>query len=348
MSTPKIVLIDYDIKYAFLLQAKLGEYFLNDIDLELITEPSYYKRYFAEPRTIDLLIIDEDLFNSELKKHNVRKVMLLTEKENPEAAKAGNVFPIYKFSDIRDFFNVINSRSIGIISASQTQMGTKVVLVSSASGGVGKTTLALGLSVALEKDYKKVLYVDAESFQTFYHLMSNPEFLDGNDMLDINGDAELCKYLEKHITNKELSYLPAFRLPILSVGVNFDIYVSFIKYIKKSEEYDYIIVDSDSSLDQKKVDLMGCADKVIFVLDQSDKSCFAMSQLLKHISAAGGDNYLFVCNRFDQKTDIDWNLEEQNLGFSISEFVENYTEGRIDLHDLSTLSGIQRLAFLLQ
>ena len=42
-----------------------------------------------------------------------------------------------------------------------------------AAGGVGKTTVALGLAGCLTGNYKKVLYIDAERMQVFQHHLNN-------------------------------------------------------------------------------------------------------------------------------------------------------------------------------
>ena len=129
--------------------------------------------YFSKPKTIDLLIIDEKFYGSSIELHSIRKTLLLTEDEDAANKSVGNVLRLYKYTNIREIFSVINSREIGLSTNISSGNGTQVLLVTSAAGGVGKSTVALGLSMALEKDYKKVLYVDAEYFQTFFSLKSN-------------------------------------------------------------------------------------------------------------------------------------------------------------------------------
>lgn len=346
MSIPKIVLIDDDIKYVFLLQARLGEHFLSGINLEVITERNFYKEYFYEPKNIDLLIIDEKFYNQDMQKHNIKKILLLIENENIEHGNIGNVIRIYKYSNMRDIFNIINSRNIGLFHVNQSQNITQIILVTSAAGGIGKTTIALGLSMALERDYKKVLYVDAESFQTFYYLMEAPEFLDGNELVELTNNDEICEYLTNHICDKEISYLPAFKNPILSVGLSFGLYKSFIESAKKSGEYDYIVIDSDSAFNEEKVELIGCADKVLFITDQSKKGCYSTNQIIKHISEVNDGKYLFICNRFVRTAKNQ--KHETEADYSISEFVEFYSDGEVELKTLHLLSGLHRISFLLQ
>ena len=164
MAIPKFVLIDDDIRYVFLLQAKIAERFLDAINLEVITEESFFQEYFSVPREIDLLIIDEKYFGQVLNRHDIKKVIVLNHDDTVNYHDTGNIINIYKYSNIRDIFNVISSRDVGIKDVKQIRGETQVVLVTSAAGGSGKTCIALGLSGALENDYKKTLYVDAESF----------------------------------------------------------------------------------------------------------------------------------------------------------------------------------------
>ena len=345
MPTPKIVLVDDNIRYVFLLQSRLGEHFQNAVNLEIITERYYYIKYFSEPRIIDLLIIDEKFYTREIQKHNIRKVLLLTDSENVEQDAAGNVIRIYKYSNMRDIFNAIKSRNVGLFNAEQSRKGTQIILVTSAAGGVGKTTVALGLGLALERDYKKVLYVDAESFQTFNGLIKSSEFLEGNDLIELSND-EVSDYLNNHVCVNEISYLPAFRNPLLSVGLPLEVYRLFIESAKKSEEYDYIIVDSDSAFDEEKVKLMGIADKILFVTEQTEKSCYATNQMIRQISEVNDGKYLFICNRFVQSDKTQ--KHEMRAEYSISEFVELYPYGEVEMKTLPLLTGLQRISFLLQ
>jgi MinD-like ATPase involved in chromosome partitioning or flagellar assembly len=158
----------------------------------------------------------------------------------------------------------------------------------------------------------------------------------------------MCAFLKQHIISGELSYLPAFKTPIVSVGLSFELYRWFIETIKKQGDYDYIVVDSDSAFNQEKVDLISCADKVIFVTDQSDKGINSTNQILKHLSEVNDGKYMFVCNKFHSVPGGITKYEMSSENYKISEYIEACSDGKIGFGTLSSLSGIRRLSFLLQ
>ena len=81
---------------------------------------------------------------------------------------------IFKYTSIKEIFNEITGKSADVLNLKREyKQETEVVLFYSASGGTGKTTLAIGVAASLTKNYKRVLYVNAARLQSFYHFLEN-------------------------------------------------------------------------------------------------------------------------------------------------------------------------------
>ena len=79
MSKPKIIIADTDISYIIPLQQKFIEEYFEKIDLEIISEPSYYEHFFASPQKADVLIVSEGLYTPAIQRHNIGSIFLMTE-----------------------------------------------------------------------------------------------------------------------------------------------------------------------------------------------------------------------------------------------------------------------------
>lgn len=347
MPGPKIVIVDDDISYVIPLQAGLAEEYTNQIEIEIITEIKYLNEFFSAPQKIDLLIVAEKFYSEDLKKHLIKKILLLTENEEGNKETSANTISLFKYSSVREIFNVINSRSTGIRRMEEQDNNTQIIVISSACGGVGKTTISLGLCGALEKDYKKVLYVGAEHLQTFQYWMTEKISIRRNDLFNKKEQGNVYQYLKNEIQTDTITYLPPFKASLLSLGLPFEIYKNFIRDAKEASDYDFIIVDTDSSFDADKADLITLADKVIFVTDLSPKSIFAMEELVKNISEINDKKYLFIGNRYDQKWDTLWNGNPSGK-FIVSDYVEDNPDMVGSLKTISEINGIKRIAYLLQ
>ncbi len=163
MAKKRIVIADTNREYILAIQACFVEEFYSkskseDVDIELITDQDYYNRLFAIPQKIDVLVISEELYSQNLQKHDITYIFQMMEccEESNKAIK--NVHCIQKYSSFKEIMSQIIAVSGEIDDKKRDE--SKIITVYSASGGTGKTSLAIGLAVALVKNYKKVLYIN--------------------------------------------------------------------------------------------------------------------------------------------------------------------------------------------
>jgi cellulose biosynthesis protein BcsQ len=350
MAKPRIIVADTDEVYLLSIQLKLIEDFFEKIDLEVITEPQYFEQFFSKPQKAEILIVSEDLYNVNLQKHNITYVFLMTEQYEEEDTADLKVNRIFKYTSIKEIFNEILNKSADVLHIKEAKKNDpQIVLVYSASGGSGKTVISLGLCNSLSKNYKKVLYVDAESIHTFQYLLTNDSPISSNDIytkLARNGE-DIYHEIKHVIRTENFSYIPPFKAPLMSLGISMEIYLKMINGAKKSLDFDYIVVDVDSVFDEFKGKLIGIADKVLMITTQSRGDVYKTNTLLAFINGIKDEKYMFLCNNFDKYAENMLISPEMQVNFNINHYVEHIgTEKIRKLEYYAELPDIQKTALL--
>ena len=352
MAKPRIIIADADFDYIIPLQLKFVEEFFEKIDLEIITDRAFFEQKFSVSQRADILVISEDLYDRTMQRHNVSHIFLLTEQYEEESTADLNVNRIFKYTSIKEIFNEIISKSSSVLKLDQQRkQETQVVLVYSASGGTGKTTVAMGISTSLTKNYKKVLYINAARLQTFQNMLENETPVTAADVYAKLRSENLEKVYEdiKHVLRKELFYyLPPFKAALMSLGLRYSVFGEIVKSAKRSGDFDFIVVDADVTFDEAKADLINMADRVVIVTNQSTAAVSATNILASNINGMNTDKYIFVCNDFDKMQSNALISPRSSLKFTISDYVDHFNlYEQMNLEELAGESSIQRVAFLI-
>ncbi len=351
MTKPRIVIADTDVTFIIPLQLKFVEDFFEKMDLEIVTDNKYFETLFSSPQRIDILIVSEDLYSETLQRHNISHIFVMNEQHEEERTADLTVNRIFKYTSIKEIFNEITGKSANVLKLEKAgKQETQIVLFYSASGGTGKTTVAMGVSAALTKNYKRVLYVNAAHLQVFQHMLENHSVITAGDVYAKLASATDSVYSEiKHVIRKEqFSYLPPFKAALMSLGLSYSVFEKIIASAKKSSEYDFIVVDADVTFDEDKAVLLNIADKVIVVTNQNLASVLATNVLVSNINGASTDKYLFLCNDFDKDEDNALISPGISLKFTVSDYIEHFRhyEG-MKPSDFGKEGSVQRMALLI-
>lgn len=351
MAKPRIIIADTDAGYIVPLQLKFAEDFFEKVDLEIITDTDYFENLFSTPQKIDILIVSENLYSTVIQRHIISHIFVMNELYEEEKTADLNINHIFKYTSIKEIFNEIIGKSVDVLKLNTVEkQETQVVLFYSASGGVGKTTLAMGVSASLTKSYKRVLYINAARLQVFQHMLENNTAITATDVYAKLVSANENIYSEiKHVIRKELfSYLPPFKAALMSLGLNYSVFEKIILSAKKSGDYDLIVVDADVSFDEDKAVLLNLADHVIVVVEQTLASVLATNILVSNINGANAEKYIYICNNFDKEKDNALISPKVSLKFSISDYIDHFVHYEsMKPEDLAKENCVQKTAYLI-
>lgn len=347
MFRPRVIIADIDENYIKPLQFKFIKEFFDKIDLEIITEREYFEELFRKPQAADVLIVSDTLYNSLLHKHNLNNIFIMMEQYEEGETEELNVNKMFKYTSVNEIFNEIVGKSG--LKVNKDKNETQIILVTSASGGSGKTTTAMGICTCLSKNYKQVLYVNASRLQSFQYMLNNQTSISSQDVYVKLANPKEEIYSEiKHIVCKEIfSYIPEFKAALMSLGLEFSIYEKIVLSAKKSGDYDYIVIDAESTFDEHKTRLLDIADKVVIITEQSMNAVYVTNALISNINSMNSNKYIFICNKFIKEGYNALVLPDVSLKFTVNEYIEFLeTNEPIKIEELSQNVGIRKISSL--
>lgn len=351
MARPRIVIADTEVDYVIPLQMKFVEEFFEKIDLEIITDRTYFNEKFSTPQKADMLIISEGMYDPMVQRHNITNIFLMAEQPGEGGTDTPGLTKIYKYTSVKDIFNQMISKCGDVLKACGAEKKeTQVIVVYSANGGAGKTTIAMGMCAGMAQNFKNVLYVNASHLQMFHGMLENPSAITSNSIYGVLARGAETVYEEiNHMIRKEsFSYLPPFKAALLSLGLPYGVYKNIVKGAKKSNEYDYIVVDVGSTFDEGCAELLAMADKVLVVTNQTETAISATNLLLSNINGSNKEKYNYVCNNFNKDEFNALISPEVSLKFTVDEYVEHFARyEQMRPKDFAADAGMQRVTFLM-
>ena len=352
MSRPRVIIADEDRGYIIPLQLKFVKEYFNQIDLEIITDRQYFLELFSTPQKAEILILSDELYDSSLQKHNIGYIFVMTEQSEESEAGDLNINKLYKYTSVKEIFNEIVGKSKGAFHiGSDEKQETRIILVTSANGGTGKTTIAMGVSAFLTKYYKKrVLYLNASRLQNFQYMLDNDAPVTSPEIyMKLQSPTGQIYEEIKHVLRKEsFSYLPTFKAALMSVGLEYSVYGKIALSAKKSGDFDFIMIDAESALDEDKARLLDIADRVVIVTEQSVNAVEAVNALISNINGMKSDKYIFICNKFEKESYNALISPTVKLKFTVNEYVDKFVVNGIPkCEKLSEKDGIKKTALLI-
>ena len=134
----------------------------------------------------------------------------------------------------------------------------------------------------------------------------------------------------------------------MSIGLSKDFFNHFVDAAKKSNEFDYIIVDLESVYDESMIRFFDSSEKVVIITEQKRSSIEATNELVTNIRMNGNDKYVFVCNKFNKEKNNALIDSTQKMLFSISEYVDYIDDDLLkDIENSSKNMGMKKISFLL-
>jgi cellulose biosynthesis protein BcsQ len=349
MANIKIIMADTDEKYLMPLERKFIDGLDDKVDLIVITDPNYLKIFFSTPQKIDILIINEELYDTELERHNIANIFILKEEETC-VNNIGDLDTnqIYKYTSVKEIYNeIINKSSTKSVPLNNIEE-TKVLMLYSPIGGIGKTSISVALCEAIAKYHKKVLFIGNDNLQTYGSVIEHmPDMESGVEKLMVEKSEYIYEVMKSKIIQRTFDILPPFHFSLPSLNVKGEDYINLLNCIKKTKDYDYIIVDGASDFTEDISRFMGYANHTIIIAGQDKNATHKLDCLLRNIDCSDTERFVFVCNKYRSNRE---NLLESDHFINqcgISEYID-YCPDNMDW-DISYLlnnRSIQKLALM--
>lgn len=345
MEKLKIILAETEKTVLHALEFKLLYELRDSAELEIISDAAYFDKFFSSQQRADILICGQSLFSQNLKRHDIGKIFLLCEGSNEGMTSELDVEPVNKYSNPK----VVMDQVLKGTSFRQNKNEPVIVLVYSACGGAGKTTVSMGICAAMAKDFKRVLYINAERINTFQNKLHGSANIPNSMIKDLAHPGDDIYQRIKHVIRKDgFDYLPPFSVAISSMGLSFNVYEKIALSAKNSRDYDVIVIDTDPVFDENKASLIAKADRVLIVLNQTRSSVFATNTLLSNMNSGDSSKFFFVCNAYDSKKYNAILSNDITPKFTVSENISYFDDAEsFELGQLAAQGDIQKTAYLL-
>ena len=202
----------------------------------------------------------------------------------------------------------------------------QLLLVCSAAGGTGKTTVSLGLCAALAKAGRRVLYINASHLQTFGRLLEDERPIDAPAVYGALTSAvpNLYAVVKPVLRQQGFTYLPPFKAPIHSLGMTYTTYTRIAVAARHSGDFDDVVVDADSYLGDELMQMIGVANRTAVVVRWSDSGKAAANGFTQALAAAGKTDLFMIANAVRGDADVPTGKVTARFKLSASvKYVEN-------------------------
>ncbi len=173
-----------------------------------------------------------------------------------------------------------------------------VIVVASGKGGTGKSTVCVGLSVALVKQNNRVLLIDCDCGMRGLDLLLDVEeeiLFDCSDAVRGN-----CKPTEAVYRSKNLSELYLMAAPFDTDNeISPSVFAQLVGELKT--DYDYVIIDSPAGIGSGFSTAAAPADSALIVTNAEPTSLRGAVKIRRRLLELELENIKLVINRFSEE-----------------------------------------------
>lgn len=271
----KIIIADVQKEYIERLRGYIQKKYTDRYDIEVFYEKKELLQYITIHKC-DILLLTPQMYDEILNLKNIKLAVIL--QEDNEAIPNVEKFKwiIQKYTRISIMVNYIEEQFEEV-----ERNRPLVYSVYSPSGGVGQTTIALGVALSYMKQDKKVLYVNLEETDSTGMFLEREGDIPENILLKI-GQVQDIQFLAEAIKQDSGTKLMYLKRDIIEAHLG--LYRSIGYIIEKVIEYDIaniVVLDLGHQYNTLQVELMEESDYILLVDDTRSHSRFKISQILR-------------------------------------------------------------------
>lgn len=335
------MIVEPDESYLSALEYKFAEEWEDFVEIEAISSLKYLNEYFEEPRNLYILLINEYLYSEKIAMHDCVHTFLLTEDEK-KLPDQKNAHAIYKYTGVAEIYGRVN-RVVQAWKERERGSATQLTVVTSVTGGCGKTLFSLGIAAELAARERNVLYLSAELLQDFQvYLEEEKTIPDAFCHALAMREGHIAAMTEKCVGREEFSWLLPFRHTASSYQITLADYVYLIDALLKAGLWQEIVLELPLEMGSDMAILLQKAHHVVVLCRQDASSALRLQRFTESI-AVQDDKYLFVCNRYQAEQD---NQLMQKDCVEIAEYIEEF-DGELTLEQVRKKGLLRNIVYML-
>ncbi len=314
MSKLHIVIADPDEAFVDGLLRYLLTNHAERFEVSSFTEKTYLYHYLSSGQAkADMLLIHPRLLDEKVPWEGIKTVLLEEEESEDTNTPKGLKIAKYQCGDqfVNRIMELYSQENLRGLPPWIGQQKTKTIVVYSPAGGVGKTTVAMGLCIQAAWEGKSVFYLNLEDLaSTELYLAGEHEQSLSNVLLYLREEKKnLARKIEEAKTTDPQYKIHYFQPPANVLDYHEDLSGELRKLVKELvavKQYDRIIIDLSSSLHSNNLAMLEACDEVLVVCTPDMTVSVKIKLLLNELEAItcrSGLNILektsFLLNKYE-------------------------------------------------
>lgn len=301
----QLVIIDTEMSFLQNAEAEIIRRYADQTDTYVLTDPEYIPTFFSEEKKTDVLVVMGKDYGAWLQEHPIQHILLMEEEVGVGEVYPANVEVLLQYLPLEEFFHKVDAALRQDEAGAQTGLpekethNTRVIAVYSPIGGCGKSLVAYALAKKLKKLDQKVLLVGCDTTQSI-SVYYPSEMYAKTELAEklIRPDDDTYWTILQNVEQDDISYLLPFEknLPTLEVGM--PQWELLLEILKEKQDFDCIVLDVGSVLDQEMASLMAKIDYLILLTETNQIANRKMQKLLRDPDMLPKCECFLVANEF--------------------------------------------------
>ncbi|MDL4838919.1 AAA family ATPase [Aquibacillus rhizosphaerae] len=328
MKKVSLIIADPDTSYIESLAHYIrNSEFISKFDVKLFSHKDRLEQFLSGEKHIDVLLTNTKLLPENVDRFPADSVITLKENKDDEYTKQD----LFKYQPISSLLSQV--LSIHYEQSDQTfekvvkKGNTQLISIYSASGGAGKTTVAINLAKQIAAQNKRVFYLNLELINSTPLLFNMEQELPSSPLLNLlkNKSEQLTSKLNEMKATDRSTNIDFFNVLLSGqemADLTEDEIDLLIKKLVNSGNYNYIIIDLDSTVNSSVITALKKSDYIVWLLNNDIQSFHKTRYLLEELHGILNDGRFsnrvsFVLNRYTGKLDV----KLANFGLKIDAFL---------------------------